>query len=152
MLAYLTLTGYQQQVAGSGEGSLQSLVSRTNLMLKIESVDSGDILLRNLGRRSYSNARFFLDGRPLDTSGPGTCPSGNLCSFVVDPDIDCTGTQHKLGMGRDTPVQERTVTCCDLGLCREETLITTFSITSVTSVSITSGDAPSQVTLTETTG
>jgi flagellin-like protein len=117
-MAYLTIVGYQEQAGTASQSGVESLTG-SQIMLRIESVAEGDIYLRNLATNRFTGAKFYLDGAPLETAGPGECVSGQVCVFVVSETLNCSGT-HELSMGRDVPIPSRTVTCCDLGFCGGE--------------------------------
>jgi flagellin-like protein len=102
-MAYLTITTYQTQTAASGEGGLETLGTRARTQLKIESVAGGKIYLRNLGTDTFTGAQFFVEGRPLNVSGPVECNAGSVCVYEVEEDVNCTG-DCELSMGLDLPI------------------------------------------------
>jgi flagellin-like protein len=166
-MAYLTIVGYQEQAGTASQSGVESLTG-SQIMLRIESVAEGDIYLRNLATNRFTGAKFYLDGAPLETAGPGECVSGQVCVFVVSETLNCSGT-HELSMGRDVPIPSRTVTCCDLGFCATENYTISQQASSIWTVGsqgyysavlgfsgsrkiLTLGDVPSDLRIWNVTG
>jgi flagellin-like protein len=80
-MAYLTITSYQSQSQAGTQGGIESIGTTTRTQLKIESVAAGKIYLRNLGSEIFENPNFYVEGRPLEVSGPDQCQPGKVCVY-----------------------------------------------------------------------
>jgi flagellin-like protein len=115
-MAFLTITTYQSEAQSGSEGGLEKLATTSSTNLKIESVSAGKILLRNLGSKTFDNPSFYVDGRPLSTSGPSECEPGKVCVFTVTETVSCTGNNCELSMGRDLSINSQTVNEAELNV------------------------------------
>ena len=105
-MAYLTIVTYQSETQSGTQGGLETLGTRTRTQLKIESVSGGKIYLRNLGSETFENPAFYIEGKPLNFTGPEDCEPGKICVYTVLENVTCTGP-CELTMGEDMPVGTR---------------------------------------------
>jgi flagellin-like protein len=102
-MAYLTITGYQTQSQAGTQGGIETIGTSTRTQVKIESVAAGKIYLRNMGSETFENPDFYVEGKPLNVTGPDECLPGKVCVFTVTENITCIG-DCVLSMGQDMPV------------------------------------------------
>jgi flagellin-like protein len=102
-MAFLTITSYQGQAESGTQGGIETIGTSTRTQIKIEAVAAGQIYIRNQGSETFENPRFYVEGRPIDVTGPDGCLSGKTCVFTITEDIECIG-DCELSMGADMPI------------------------------------------------
>lgn len=106
-MAYLTITTFQNQATEGASGGLETLATKTKTQLRIETVSDGKIYVRNLGTTPLIGANFFVNGKPIQTSGTDECEAGRLCTYTVTEDR--TARNPVVMSLAPTPVRARTI-------------------------------------------
>jgi flagellin-like protein len=111
-LAYMTILSYKIPATEASQAGADNLAASSNNKLKIESVSDGVIYLRNLGEETFTSVTFYINGRPLNTTGPEVCGAGKTCAYAIAETLACTN-EGRLDMGTDLGMATKTVVPCE---------------------------------------
>lgn len=100
---FFTMTTYQSQTEKAGSQGLETSQTVMNTKVDIESVSKGKIYLRNKGTTDFPSPQFFVDGYPMEVTGPEVCVAKELCVYVFNDTIDCEA-DCELSLGADVPL------------------------------------------------
>lgn len=94
-LAYLTVTGYQQQVEQGSSASNEEMLEQMQTQVRVESVNNGQLILRNIGTRALQDETFtaFVGNVPVVLLANPDCADlepGKTCTadIVVQQNTD----------------------------------------------------------------
>lgn len=94
-LAYLTITGYQNEAARSGMSGMEQTFESLSEQVKVESISNGQMIVRNTGSRSIEDFSplVLVNGIPVQSiSSKGTLAPGETAIIDLRIDMPTQGT------------------------------------------------------------